>query len=557
VSKSVCFRFLTVRLWSCFNLRTLAVPATNGTVGERSVEASCSSTTNLLPTLSTGVTLDRTKFTQIVPMLVVGLACDRQLNKTCEAIRAYFPQFVRIPKLSRTYQDSTGVLRKLMLLQPSPNEVDSSSLPLLKSLNIDVQLDPCPMTEVPDPDRKNASSERNESASLKAIPPDALESVIGPGRINLILSYSNVSFEVALKELLPHHVSPISGFTVMGHVAHFNLKPDALPYRHLIGQLVLDKLPHIRTVIHKAAVIESDYRNFQLDLMAGEPNYVTTVKENNLTFHLDISKVYWNSRLSTEHARIVDRLCSPFIINQSDKPTTIAANEVVVYDVFAGVGPFAIPAARLGCRVFANDLNPDSYQWLLRNVQENRSKKKPMQSISCTNMDGRAFIHQVLLPNYWKTVRSGIPPRRYVTLMNLPALAPDFLDAFVNQSSVPTDVVTSTSDSCASSQTSPLDRLPLDVFCYCFLRRNEESEETIKLRIAKALGATLSVYTPSESAMTSYPKIEAWNLRFVRNVAPYKDMFCAEFQLFLPPLSYEQDNIIDPVTKRPRTDNVT
>ncbi|KAF6776410.1 hypothetical protein AHF37_03822 [Paragonimus kellicotti] len=429
--------------------------------------------------------------------------------------------------------------------------VDSSSLPLLKSLNIDVQLDPCPMTEVSDPDRKNTSSERSESTSLRTVPPDALESVTGPGRINLILSYSNVSFEVALKELLPHHVSPISGFTVMGHVAHFNLKPDALPYRHLIGQLVLDKLPHIRTVIHKAAVIESDYRNFQLDLMAGEPNYVTTVKENNLTFHLSYGSV-----LGTEHARIVDRLCSPFIIDESGKPTTIAATEVVVYDVFAGVGPFAVPAARLGCRVFANDLNPDSYQWLLRNVQENRSKKKPMQSISCTNMDGRAFIRQVLLPNYWKTVRSGTPPRRYVTLMNLPALAPDFLDAFVTQSSVSTDVVTPTNDSCDLPQTSPLDRLPLDVFCYCFLRRNEESEETIKLRIAKALGATLSVFTPTEGATTSYPKIQAWSLRFVRNVAPYKDMFCAEFQLFLPPPSYEQDNIMDPATKRPRTDNV-
>ncbi|KAA3677377.1 tRNA (guanine37-N1)-methyltransferase [Paragonimus westermani] len=328
------------------------------------------------------------------------------------------------------------------------------------------------------------------------------------------------------------------------------------PLQVVLCQLVLDKLPHIRTVIHKAAVIESDYRNFQLDLMAGEPNYVTTVKENNLIFHLDISKVYWNSRLGTEHARIVDRLCSPFAIGQSGKPTAIAANEVIVYDVFAGVGPFAVPAARLGCRVFANDLNPDSYQWLLRNVQENRSRKKPMQSISCTNMDGRAFIHQVLLPNYWKTVRSDTPPRRYVTIMNLPALAPDFLDAFINRSSVPTNVVTSVNDSCDSSQTFPFNHLPLDMFCYCFLRRNEESEETIKLRIAKALGETASVFTPSESATTSYPKIQAWSLRFVRNVAPYKDMFCAEFQLFLPPPSFEKVDIIDPATKRPRMDNV-
>ena len=40
-------------------------------------------------------------------------------------------------------------------------------------------------------------------------------------------------------------------------------------------------------------------------------------------------------------------------------------------DVFAGVGPFAIPAAKNGCAVFANDLNPDSVKWLRHNVNSN------------------------------------------------------------------------------------------------------------------------------------------------------------------------------------------
>lgn len=41
--------------------------------------------------------------------------------------------------------------------------------------------------------------------------------------------------------------------------------------------------------------------------------------------------------------------------------------------MFAGVGPFAVPAARnIGCRVHANDLNPNSYKYLLQNVQKNK-----------------------------------------------------------------------------------------------------------------------------------------------------------------------------------------
>jgi tRNA (guanine37-N1)-methyltransferase len=73
-------------------------------------------------------------------------------------------------------------------------------------------------------------------------------------------------------------------------------------------------------------------------------------------FAFDFTKVYWNSRLHTEHERLV-QLFSP---------------DDVIADVFAGVGPFALPAAKKGCGVLANDLNPESYKWLVRNVGSNK-----------------------------------------------------------------------------------------------------------------------------------------------------------------------------------------
>ncbi|KAJ3113675.1 tRNA(m(1)G37)methyltransferase [Phlyctochytrium bullatum] len=45
----------------------------------------------------------------------------------------------------------------------------------------------------------------------------------------------------------------------------------------------------------------------------------------------------------------------------------------VVCDVFGGVGPFAIPAAKnVGCVVFCNDLNPVSYKYLEENIKANK-----------------------------------------------------------------------------------------------------------------------------------------------------------------------------------------
>ena len=80
------------------------------------------------------------------------------------------------------------------------------------------------------------------------------------------------------------------------------------------------------------------------------------IREEDCVFRFDYSKVYWNSRLNTEHKRLVDMF----------KP-----GEVVV-DVMAGVGPFAVPAGRKGVWVWANDLNPDSYAALKEAVVRNK-----------------------------------------------------------------------------------------------------------------------------------------------------------------------------------------
>ena len=92
------------------------------------------------------------------------------------------------------------------------------------------------------------------------------------------------------------------------------------------------------------------------------------------------------------------------------------SQDKVVCDMFCGVGPFAIPAAKQGLEVLANDLNPESVKYLRVNTKLN----KVQTHVECFNKDGREFVRDLL-----KEKREF----QYV-LMNLPAIAIEFLDVF-------------------------------------------------------------------------------------------------------------------------------
>lgn len=111
-----------------------------------------------------------------------------------------------------------------------------------------------------------------------------------------------------------------------------------------------------------------------MEVLAGEPDFNVTLVSLSYTIHFtilkarhsqsqsgcrfqfDFSKVYWNTRLSTEHQRMID-LFEP---NQ------------IIADGFAGVGPFAVPSGKKGCCVLANDLNPKSTEALRHNIKLNK-----------------------------------------------------------------------------------------------------------------------------------------------------------------------------------------
>lgn len=113
----------------------------------------------------------------------------------------------------------------------------------------------------------------------------------------------------------------------------------------------MDKNPHLRTVVTKLGQIESTYRFYDLECIAGDAStYETIVYEDKVKFKVDISKVYWCSKLGSERNRMINH-----ILKEGE----------VLCDMFCGIGPLAVKAAfKKKVKVIANDLNPACYHYL-------------------------------------------------------------------------------------------------------------------------------------------------------------------------------------------------
>ncbi|EXJ78256.1 tRNA wybutosine-synthesizing protein 2 [Capronia epimyces CBS 606.96] len=347
---------------------------------------------------------------------------------------------------------------------------------------------------------------------------------------DLTLTYDDWTMHNILEAILPEmeddEKETPAGFAQVGHVAHVNLRTPYLPYKHLIGQVLLDKNPTVTTVINKTFDVgtESVFRTFPYEVLAGPDDLDVLVHESGCEFKFNFGKVYWNSRLGTEHARVFE---------------TFEEGEAVC-DVMAGVGPFAVPAGKRKVFVRANDLNPDSHASLQDAIK--RNKVADFVTASCE--DGRDFIRRATidLANTSRTVR--LAPKTKISrnatdedkkaaqeaagksarmlreptafshyVMNLPASAIEFLDAFKG-------TYHGREAEFAPHTSTKLPLIHLYLFQAKLLTEDAELQEICE-RISSHIGAEVKLDDPELDI----------DIRYVRLVAPKKKMFCATFRL--------------------------
>ncbi|XP_028807547.1 tRNA (guanine(37)-N1)-methyltransferase 2 [Neltuma alba] len=255
-----------------------------------------------------------------------------------------------------------------------------------------------PITEDPtcEKNRYLILSESVQNQDLSDIPEKKLEELKGLCEIEVLpytltLGYSYWTADHVLKQILPPGVEVPSSFETIGHIAHLNLHDGLLQYKDVIANVLYDKnYPRIKTVVNKVGTITNEFRVPKFEVLAGEHDMITEVKQYGATFRLDYSLVYWNSRLEHEHRRLVSQF---------------QAGEIIC-DMFAGIGPFAIPAAQKGCIVYANDLNPDSVHYLKINAKINKVDDR----IRAYNMDAKNFIsHLMEVPETEIRIESNVP----------------------------------------------------------------------------------------------------------------------------------------------------
>ncbi|MFP4174936.1 MAG: class I SAM-dependent methyltransferase [Halobacteriales archaeon] len=164
------------------------------------------------------------------------------------------------------------------------------------------------------------------------------------------------------------------------------------------GEALVEADNGIVTALRVESAVEGRERTRRMSYVAGERKTRTVHREYGREFVVDLTDVYFTPRLAEERERVASQ---------------VEADERV-FDMFAGVGPFAVAAAEAGAGVIASDINDRAVELL----RENATRNGVDDRVVAYNEDARDVAERV--------ASEGGADRIY---MNLPHTADEFLDA--------------------------------------------------------------------------------------------------------------------------------
>ncbi len=148
-------------------------------------------------------------------------------------------------------------------------------------------------------------------------------------------------------------------FEVIGDIAIISIPPELSDFKPVIAQEIITHRRNIYTVLNKVTKVAGDARTASYEILTGDTT-VALHHEFGFEYRLDVTKVFFNTRLAYERMRVIDQ------VEWEEK----------ILIPFCGVGPFAIPAAAKGAEVVAVEQNPDAFFWLEENISLNKVRKQ-------------------------------------------------------------------------------------------------------------------------------------------------------------------------------------
>jgi tRNA (guanine37-N1)-methyltransferase len=202
--------------------------------------------------------------------------------------------------------------------------------------------------------------------------------------------------------LTPEETAQVySAFDQIGDIIIVKIPDELMPKKKLIADAILANVKTAKAVFAQVSPVRGNFRMRDLEFIAGENRTVTEYKEHGCQFKVDVAKMYFSPRLSTERQRIAEM---------------VGDNETIV-NMFAGVGTYSVVIAKANktCRVYSIDSNAAASELDKINAKLNKVQDR----IISIHSDAAKVIKEQLV---------GQADR---VLMPLPERAKEFVDSAV------------------------------------------------------------------------------------------------------------------------------
>lgn len=208
------------------------------------------------------------------------------------------------------------------------------------------------------------------------------------------------NLEEALEGEMPKEVlkEVPKSFDIVGDIAILELRPTLVQFEDSLAKAIQEVHPRVKAIFAKTGPVAGSERIRPLRHVAGENRTETIHREYGCSFKVDLARVFFSPRLSTEHQRVARQV----------------SNGERVVDMFTGVGPFSILIAKVvdDVTVDAIDSNPQAGKLALENSRTNKVESKVRVHIG----DARVVARQL----------GGNATR---IIMNHPSAAKEFIQA--------------------------------------------------------------------------------------------------------------------------------